>query len=142
MAGEPLCVVANSAIRFPWRSTHDSRSSLLIPAHRRYPDVDVDGTIRTRRSKWRWHYTAVQKQSDKIKIKIKRKLFTLRAPAEAGTNSAKTARIVTKLRQNAFRTICNFRFFDAENFFRKLFFDFFSEFLGRFFIIFGRFWRS
>ena len=44
------------------------------------------------------------------------------------------ARIAAKLRQNAFRTICNFRFFDAEFFFskkifdRKVFSDFFSVF--------------
>ena len=45
------------------------------------------------------------------------------------------APIGAKLRQNAFRTICNFRFFDAEKFFSKknsgrffFFSDFFSVF--------------
>ena len=35
------------------------------------------------------------------------------------TNSANMAPISAKLRQNAFRTICNFQFFVAEFFFRK-----------------------
>ena len=38
------------------------------------------------------------------------------------------APIGAKLRQNAFRTICNFRFFDAEFFFSKMFFGFFFVF--------------
>ena len=39
------------------------------------------------------------------------------------------ARIAVKLRENTFRTICNFRFFDAEKFFwGKLFAIFFSVF--------------
>ena len=43
------------------------------------------------------------------------------------------ARIAAKLRQNAFRTICNFRFFDAEIFFSKKIFGrifFFGFFFG------------
>ena len=42
-------------------------------------------------------------------------------PSEATTNPANMARISTKLRQNAFRTICNFRFFDTKKIFRKFF---------------------
>ena len=42
-------------------------------------------------------------------------------PAEATTNSANMAPIGAKLRQNAFRKICNFRFFRAEIFFSKQF---------------------
>ena len=38
------------------------------------------------------------------------------------------ARIAAKLRENAFRTICNFRFFDAEIFFSKKKFGFFFDF--------------
>ena len=61
-------------------------------------------------------------------------------PAEATTNSTNIAPIAAKLRQNAFQTICNFRFFDAENFFSNFFFGFFG-FGHRFFVIFDRFWR-
>ena len=49
-------------------------------------------------------------------------------PTEATTNSANMAPIGAKLRQNAFRTICNFRFFDAEFFFRTFVSDFFFGF--------------
>ena len=48
------------------------------------------------------------------------------------------APIAAKLWENAFRTICNFRFFDAKKIFSKFFFEIFR----RFFIIFVRFWRS
>ena len=67
------------------------------------------------------------------------KLFTLREPAEATTNSANMAPIGAKLRQNAFRTICNFRFFEADFFVRKIFsvgifvFVFFSFSVFRYF---------
>ena len=37
-------------------------------------------------------------------------------------------RIVAKLRENAFRTICNLRFFDAENFLSEKFWQFFFGF--------------
>ena len=37
-------------------------------------------------------------------------------------------RIAAKLRENAFRTICNFRFFDAEKVFSENFSDCFSVF--------------
>ena len=41
---------------------------------------------------------------------------------------ANLAPIAAKLRQRAFQTICNFRFFDAENFFSEKNSDFFSRF--------------
>ena len=50
------------------------------------------------------------------------------------------ARIGVKLWQNAFRTICNFSFFDAEKYFWKLFFQKFSGSI--FFFKKIRFWRS
>ena len=50
-------------------------------------------------------------------------------PTEAPTNSANMAPIAAKLRQNAFQTICNFRFFDAGIFFSKKNSDFFFGFL-------------
>ena len=55
-------------------------------------------------------------------------------PAEATTNSANMAPIGAKLRQNAFRTICNFRFVDADFFFRNFFSAefFFSDFFSVF----------
>ena len=60
-------------------------------------------------------------------------------PAEAATNPANMARIGAKLRQHAFRTICNFWFFDAEFFFRKTNIRFFfsenNSVSDRFFII-------
>ena len=40
-------------------------------------------------------------------------------PAEAATNSANMAGISAKLRQHAFRTICNFQFFDTKKEFEK-----------------------
>ena len=42
--------------------------------------------------------------------------------------SVNMAPIGAKLWQNAFRTICNFRFFDAKNFFSKNIFGFFFDF--------------
>ena len=70
-------------------------------------------------------------------------VYASRIPAEATTKSASMAPIGAKLRQNAFRTICNFRFFDADKIFSKQFFGrfFFSDFFFRFFVIFVRFWR-
>ena len=54
------------------------------------------------------------------------------------------ARIAAKLRENAFRTICNFRFFDAENFFFEIFSRFFSLFRDFRAILeeLGIFWRQ
>ena len=52
-------------------------------------------------------------------------------PAEATTNSANMAPIAAKLRQNAFRKICNFQFFHAEfcfSIFLRFFFVFFFGF--------------
>ena len=51
-------------------------------------------------------------------------------PAEAATNSANMARIAAKLRQNAFRKICNFRFFRDEKKFSKFFSKIFQIFSG------------
>ena len=61
-----------------------------------------------------------------------------RVELRTSVRTSNFAPIAAKLWENAFRTICNFRFFDAENlFFGKCFAIFF-----RFFVLFGRFWRS
>ena len=71
------------------------------------------------------------------------KLYTLRESRRGGDElrtsgfPSNFAPIATKLRQRAFQTICKFRFFDVEKFFRKKF-----RFFFRFFIIFDRFSRS
>ena len=56
-----------------------------------------------------------------VRLKNDQNCLRFANPAEAATNSANMARISTKLRQNAFRTICNFRFFDAKKIFLKIF---------------------
>ena len=50
-------------------------------------------------------------------------------------------RIAAKLRGNAFRTICNFRFFDAGKFFSEIL-SLFKNFFLQFLVIFGRFWAD
>ena len=74
-------------------------------------------------------------------IKTKRNCLRFANPAEAELRTSvypsNFAPIPTKLRENAFRMICNFRFFDAENFFSKFCFRLFSLVFSRFSADFG-----
>ena len=65
---------------------------------------------------------------------VSRKLFSLRESRRGGDElrthvyPSNLAPIAAKLRENAFQTICNFRFFDAGKKKRFFFSDFFSVF--------------
>ena len=78
-------------------------------------------------SKFFWKYNPPRNLTSDSRVELRTSVRT-----------SNFAPIAAKLWENAFRKICNFRLFDAENlFFGKKNLHFF-----RFFVIFGRFWRS